>query len=280
LDLPDNRVSVGVYDPWLAVSDDRLTIEHWYANQADPELISGALAHARNHHTPLLTIEPHPLKGQRGPVLEAVLGGVMDDQVRQVARAVRASSPQIALIRWGHEMELSGLYPWAANRPDLYRAAYRRVVSLFEEEGASNARFVWSPAGEASADAYFPGDDVVDYIGLTVLGDANWDWAFGLPPQSFAQLLAPRYRRVEHFRKPIIIAELGVSGPPERQAAWVVNAARALEQFPRVRALVYFDEKNPDVKGLQIRPDWRIKPALLSELVDTIELVAAARAGV
>jgi cellulose synthase (UDP-forming) len=54
----------------------------------------------------------------------------------------------------------------------LYQQAFRHVVSLFRDEGADNVRFVWSPAGETNALDYYPGGDVVDYVGLTVLEDA------------------------------------------------------------------------------------------------------------
>lgn len=267
LDLALDGVSVGAYDPHLALTGENLGIEHWYISQADRELMAGALAHARNHRTPMVTVEPYPAPGDHEPVLESILTGRMDDELYRLAGVVRDAAPQIVLIRWGHEMDLSGLYPWAANRPDLFRAAFRHVVSIFRDTDVSNARFVWSPAGQPSADDYFPGDDVVDYVGLTILGDADWDAGFGLPPQSFAELLKPRYVRVQSLGKPIIIAEAGVSGTHERQSEWLAEAAQSLVQFPDVRALVYFDDRNPPVRGLATRPDWRVEPALLRHLI-------------
>jgi beta-mannanase len=212
-------------------------------------------------------VEPYPAPGDHEPLLESVLAGKMDDQLYRLSGIIRDAAPQIVLIRWGHEMDLSGLYPWSANRPDLYQAAFRHVVSIFRETHASNARFVWSPAGQPNAEAYFPGADVVDYVGLTILADAGWDAGFGLPPQSFAQLLEPRYARVQSLGKPIIVAEVGVSGSPERQSEWLSEAAQSLWQFHEIRALVYFDDRNPPVKGLATRPDWRVQPAELRQLI-------------
>jgi beta-mannanase len=40
---------------------------------------------------------------------------------------------------------------------------------MFGEE-ATNARWVWSPAGEPDALVFYPGDDVVSYVGLTCPG--------------------------------------------------------------------------------------------------------------
>jgi beta-mannanase len=86
----------------------------------------------------------------------------------------------------------------------------------------------------------------------------------GLPPQSFDEVLGPRYRRVAALDKPVIVAELGVSGGTEHQAAWLSASARSLMEFPRLTALVYFDARNPPVhNGLPVAPDWHINgPAL------------------
>src|SRR6185503_14688316 len=105
--------------------------------------------------------------------------------------------------------DLTLLYPWSGTDPSLYRAAFRHVVEVFRSEGADNARWVWSPAGEARALDFYPGDDVVDYVGLTVLGDARWDAELGFEPrQTMADVLRPRYARFAALGKPIMIAEL------------------------------------------------------------------------
>ena len=84
-------------------------------------------------------------------MLARVAAGAADDELRALARVARASAPQEVWLRWGHEMDLPGLYPWSTGDPERYRAAYRRVVAVFREEGADNVRFVWSPAGETGA---------------------------------------------------------------------------------------------------------------------------------
>ncbi|MGI9146985.1 MAG: glycosyltransferase [Chloroflexota bacterium] len=268
--LSEGRLNIGAYDPSGDSNLESLSIEHSYTRQDRPDLLAAALTRARNRRLPMVTIEPYPARGMQDPVLDRIAAGDLDSQVRRMAQIVRDDSPQVVLVRWGHEMEISGLYPWAANQPDLYRLAFRRVVGIFREEGASNARFVWSPAGNAGAEAYYPGGDVVDYVGMTVLEDEAWDWGFGLPTQSFADLLRPRYDRLEQFGKLLLVAELGVSGTPERQAAWLAEAAHALPAFPKLRALVYFDATNPPVRGLEVLPDWRIQTPLLRRLVDDV----------
>ena len=129
-------------------------------------------------------------------------------------------------------------------------------------------RWGWSPAGNERSEAFYPGDDVVDYIGLTILGDEGWDQAFGLAPQSFADLLRPKYARVAPLGKPIVIAEVGVSGTPGRQREWLVTAARALSDFPLVRAMSYFNAVNVPNKWLPTEPDWRATPDAVAALIE------------
>jgi len=268
LDLPTAGVIVGAYDPWARYTDVPFGLEHWFIRQDEPDLLVGALAHARNERTVLVTIEPFPARRQRTPVLDDVVAGKTDGQLRRIARIIRDNRPQVVLVRWGHEMDLSGLYPWSANDPELYRAAFRRVASILREEGATNARLVWSPLANGDEADFYPGDDVVDYVGLTVLGDEAWDAGWGLPTQSFRDLIAPKYARVAGFGKPIVTAELGVSGTPERQAAWLARVTPDLADFPLVRAVSYFNDKNPPINRLPVQPDWRLEPSLFASFVD------------
>ncbi|MDQ3809794.1 MAG: hypothetical protein M3336_05840, partial [Chloroflexota bacterium] len=147
------------------------------------------------------------------------------------------------------------------------RASFRHVVSLFRAEGATNARWVWSPAGEPGAQAYYPGEDVVDYVGLTVLGDAEWDWDMGYPTRrSMLDILRPRYAEVVDLAKPVLLAEVGTSGSPDEQRAWLAAGLAELRALDLVRALVYFDDRNAPNNQRSSQPDWRLPPGGLGLL--------------
>jgi cellulose synthase (UDP-forming) len=273
-DLPPERVAVGAYDPWQQLQNQRLDLEHWYVRQNEPDTLRGALAHARGRHAVLVTIEPFAQDLTQTSVLEATASGADDPQLLEVADVIRAAAPQVVFVRWAHEMELSLAYPWAGQDPDQYRAAYRHVVDVFRSEGVTNVRWVWSPAGNPGALDYYAGNDVVDYVGLTVLEDAGWDASFGMPPQTFADLVGSKYDLVSRLGKPIIIAELGVSGIAERQAAWLNQVPPALAYFPRIRAISYFDDVNAMNNRLPTQPDWRVAPEILARLIEQTSLVS------
>jgi cellulose synthase (UDP-forming) len=272
--LSADRLSVGAFDPWRRLDALPLVLEHSYVPQSEPRLLAASLAHAGDRRIPLVTLEPLSLESEAVPVLDRIVSGQADGELAKLARVVRDSAPQTVLIRWAHEMDLNLLYPWSSNDPALYRAAFRHVVEVFRAEGVSNARWVWSPAGQGNALAFYPGDDVVDYVGLTVLGDASWDAELGYASrQSMADILRPRYSAVQSTLKPIIIAELAVSGSAAEQAAWLDDGARALTEFPRVAAVVYFNDRNAPNNWRGTQPDWRLDDAraLDALLPDTAE---------
>ncbi len=267
-DLPADRLAVGAYDPQLALTDQPLDLEHWYVRQDDPSMLSGALAHAQNRRSVMVTVEPWPAAGSTDTnVLGAVASGADDAQLRQLADIAAGNKPQVILVRWGHEMELANLYPWSAQDPTPYKHAFRHVVEIFRQEGASNVRFVWSPAGNANALDYYPGSDLVDYVGMTVLGDAGWDAGLGLTPQTFDDIVGPRYALLAPLGKPLIVSELGVSGGTDRQVAWLKAAAQSLARYPLLRAVIYFDAVNPPVNRSSTQPDWRLSPSPLATLL-------------
>jgi cellulose synthase (UDP-forming) len=263
LNLPAGRLALGAYDPGRQLPSEMTDLEHWYVRQDDPGDLSLALKHAQNRHAVMVTIEPYPSAGSTAPVLDRIQQGQLDNQIRMLARTVAANAPQVVLVRWGHEMELSGLYPWAANDPELYRMAYRHVVDIFRAEGADNAQFVWSPAGSPGADAYYPGDDMVDYIGVTVLGDAEWDAASREATRSFVDLFGPRYAMLAGHAKPVIVAELGVSGTSDRQAEWLAQASQSFADYPLLRGVVYFNAANPWPGTANISPNWQVSADVL-----------------
>ena len=75
------------------------------------------------------------------------------------------------------EMDLANKrYPWSHWTPTEYIAAYRHFVNVCRGV-ASNAKFMWSPRGEANLRDYYPGNDYVDSIGLSGFGYQKYEIA-------------------------------------------------------------------------------------------------------
>lgn len=265
--LPQDRVALGVYDPSGSLQSlPQVSIEHIFWNWTlDPSGLAAQVKEIRSRgHVPMVSAEPWP-RDAGGTLIPDVAAGKYDGEARRMCSVLAAEIPQEILLRWGHEMDLKGLYPWSAGSPADYIAAYRRVVDVCRAAGASNVEFVWSPAGTPSARDYWPGQTYVDYVGLTVLGFREWDVFWGAPDAlAFTEIFGPKFGLVKGFGKPVIVAELGVAGEDKYRVEWLKAAFRTAQGIPELRALVYFNDVNPpNSAGLFKTPDWRVSPELL-----------------
>jgi hypothetical protein len=99
-----------------------------------------------------------------------VAAGDFDDELRDIARALAADGRPY-FVRPG--FEFNGV--WNNYQPTTYRDAFVRIRTLFLEEGATNAIWVWNshPAGNVAPYMdFYPGDEQVDWWGINLFGAA------------------------------------------------------------------------------------------------------------
>jgi hypothetical protein len=115
----------------------------------------------------------------RGTPLADVADGMHDAEFEAAARAISEAQPT-AIIRIGWEMNLAGSAWFAKGQEADYIKAFRRVVAIFRRY-SSDFKYDWCPGWgpqDIAADISYPGDDVVDYIGLDVY-DFKYDGTAG-----------------------------------------------------------------------------------------------------
>jgi cellulose synthase (UDP-forming) len=155
---------------------------------------------------------------------------------------------------------VTGRYPWAGPDAAAFIAAYRHVVDRCRASGAAQTLYVWSPAGNKAARAYWPGRPYADYVGLSVYGFPDWDLARHGTVRSFDEIFGERYARIADLDRPVMIAELGVTGAREHQIKWMTEALLSAHRYPRLRSIVYFhavDSRAAWPEEFRV-PDWRI----------------------
>ncbi|MBV9580954.1 MAG: hypothetical protein JO057_20425 [Chloroflexi bacterium] len=274
LDQSVSGVELGIYQPGLPDDSSkldsyeqrtgrRLAIVHWYAQWAGWKgafNLADFQAVAARGSIPLITWEPWTGVAQSPPdpnwsLRAAILSGRSDAYIESWARGLAAYGGPV-LLRFAHEMDDQPVYPWSVGNNDNtsadYVAAWHYVRAIFARFHADNVQWVWNPntLGDATPERYlatyqalYPGDDAVDWIGLDIFNTGpNLDW--GRPRwQSFEQALAAPYAAITSIsRKPVILPEVGSTETGGSKAAWIEAALGPdLTQFPRVRALVWFD---------------------------------------
>lgn len=262
---PPGETPFGIYDPpGDFTNDPEVEIEHIFLPWEDvflPSLFEADQYALERERALLVTIEPWtwsnsprntPERLQRG-----LATGEYDRYMREICRVLGQLESPIT-VRWAQEMDdPSSPFIWAGWDPDTYIEAYRRMIDLCRSE-APEIQAMWSPLGRESMHHFYPGDAYVDLVGLSVFGLEPWEVSVLGAPQSFVDILAPRYERARQFNKPIIVAELGFAGSGDYVRNWQNAVRQSFEAFPDLVGVVYFNQKEPhpwpDDFGM---PDWR-----------------------
>ncbi len=268
---PPGTVPFGAYDPGGDFTDDpEPVIEHLFLPWEDVYLpsLNDADAYAQERGRALLvTLEPWTWsRSERNTpqyLRAGMADGTYDENMRAICTVISGLKSSITL-RWGHEMDdQSGQFIWAGWKPDDYITAYRRMIDLCRQS-APNIRVMWSPLGDEGMEVYYPGDDYVDVVGISVFGLQAWDQAKFDRDRSYVDVFEPRYQRAAAFGKPVVVAELGYSGSEAYVNAWENSVRVTRPEYPQLVGVVYFDQREvypwPENFGL---PDWRINNRII-----------------
>lgn len=220
----------------------------------------------------LLTWEPWIVPGdldkpevQPAFSFRLILSGQYDQYIRSFAATLRNAS-RVIYLRPMHEMNGSW-YPWCGtvngNVPSEFLLVWRYLRKIFDCEGVTNVKWVWSPYAfsypsipENSIASYFPGDAEVDVLAID---GYNWgestEWGTWI---SFKDLFCDAYTVLTSLSsKPIIIAETACAEQGGSKAEWISMMFRVLSlHFPQVTTVVWFDTNK--------ECDWRISSSDLA----------------
>lgn len=192
--------------------------------------------------------------------LDAVTDG---PYLREWAREAKAAGIPI-FLRYASEM--NGEWVKWNGDPKKYIEKFRMIYNVFRQE-APNVALVWSPGDVPaySMDPYYPGDDYVDWVGVSLYtepygnGDPK-DPMFGTSPVERLTNLYNTYAA----RKPMMLSETAIGhyshSTNELFKDWtLVNLQRLYEimpyKYPRLKAITYF---NVDQGNEKARNDYML----------------------
>ncbi len=181
--------------------------------------------------------------------LKAIGRGTWDEYFREAATTVKRFGGPV-FISIDHEMN-GNWYPYSQSYPGSqttaadYVTAWKRIVTIFNQVGANNVAWVWSPnvpdVGSVPYQSYYPGDDYVDWIGVSFYSGNN------------ATAMDDIYQKYS-AKKPFFITEWATA--PEKnkynagfpgEVAWVKGFFQTLNQrYPRVKAISWFNWNQGD----------------------------------
>lgn len=226
-----------------------------------------------------------------GPVpSSSIAAGAHDAELRAFADAARATDIPIS---FDYDYEMNNAQPWGGrfdgggtttgygdpswpDGPEHFRDAYRHIVTIFRQEGATNVTFFfhagtvngygagqyWEPWERFKN--YYPGDDYIDWLGLSVYAEHDLNDV----PQTFEQKLAGAlepgyeggYAEITALgSKPLSINEMGLHNMPseEAKAQWVEDASAVLQsgRYPRIAAIDWLAQNKENGRGYDAYPN-------------------------
>lgn len=230
----------------------------WYADwqHNTRPLVSQLNAIARRGSVPEITWEPWDAsrglyKPQPRYRLTHIIAGKFDSYIWTWAKSLAAWKHPV-LLRFAQEMD-GNWFPWSGyangNTPEQVILAWRHVHHIFAAAGATNVKWIWSPAF-ANSDATFPGTRYVNVLATTCQNGGKRLFARGW--QSFEKDCGKTIARLHSMapRLPVQLAEVASSESGGSKAQWIRQMFTYLSRHHEVTSIVWFN--------LVKETDWRI----------------------
>lgn len=197
--------------------------------------------------------------------MQSFLDGQHDQQLKAFFSQAKTEGP--LMMEFGPEVN-GDWFPWNGkynggstrsaygdqtipDGPERFRDAFRRVIQISRAVGAMNITWVFhvdsarSPESEWNdAHYYYPGDDYIDWIGISVFGAQlpTHDWNYF---HSKLKRFEPHLEKLQ-TTKPWMISEFAViedANDSKRKALWIRQAFESIERglFKKVKGVSYWN---------------------------------------
>jgi hypothetical protein len=202
--------------------------------------------------------------GWNSPInlLDAINSGSQDALIQSQARQVRAFGHRLFYRLfwemngdWETYNETNASTPGTHDGTAKFVAAWRRIHSIYRQEGATNALFVWCPnhsdwpaTPSNHWTRYYPGDAYTDWVCADGFNR-------GQPWHHFRHLFTPSVYE-DYPQKPFMVGETASVEDGGSKAAWIRDAREYMKtQMPNLKAFVWF-HRGPSMT--QTLFDWRV----------------------
>lgn len=248
------RDAVGRPLAWIYFSNE------WYVTKAFPRVTAeairqrGAVPFIRLH----MRSQQKQLVADPTYTLDRINAGEFDGALRAWADGAKAFGTAL-IVQYGTEVN-GDWNPWSAEYnggfdvgPGKFRQAFRHIVGVMRAEGASNITWALHLNGENwpgneprnNAGAYYPGDDVVDWIGFSMYQN----YGTSDPTcRNIGQLLKDREAELgaPARTKPLFFFELGTSATSSQcnPGSWVRQTLQDLlgGRWPEIHGFAWWDQ--------------------------------------
>ncbi|KXK04961.1 MAG: glycosyl hydrolase [Ignavibacteria bacterium] len=198
--------------------------------------------------------------------LERILSGEYDDSIRLWFKEAKTFGSPL-LVEFGTEVN-GNWFPWSAvlnSGPEVFVKTYRHIIDLSRDSGADNITWflhlngvVWPVEEWNKFSNYYPGDEYIDWIGVSIYGSQIPGEDAKLLTNSLSEIYDELSSITES--KPIAILEFATveNSGDITKSAWITDALNGLANgnFPRIKAVSWwhsnFVHSNGDLADMRI----------------------------
>ncbi len=240
--------------------------------------------------------------------LQKIIDGDFDIQLHQMARDAKADGIPFGIdfaveptgdwFGWSGTFNGGGTTDQYGNLtypdgPERWRDAYRHIIDIFRAENVTHVTWFFHPDIQREPDEewnspkyYYPGDDYIDWIGISSYGAqmpvASEDWVL------FSELLTDQHQLITEVsnQKPFCVLEFGVTDdyPSQSKSDWLSDAFATILDNPYIdfKAINYWHEnwENEDTGNPETKLRIDSSPGVLNtfrSLISNSRFISSAR---
>jgi hypothetical protein len=178
-----------------------------------------------------------------------VAAGMYDTQIGYLISGLRELATPVYL-RIGYEF--NGL-SWNGYQPAPYILAFQHVTNLLRAAPDIEAATVWdaSADGVTNVSDYYPGDSYVDWFGMNLFPDSDFN----------ASILPAFMSMANSHSKPVMVGEstpqtVGAQAGAASWSGWYADYFKFLQTNPRVKQFNYIDANWAAAAVADNQPSW------------------------
>jgi hypothetical protein len=189
--------------------------------------------------------------------LQKIIAGKFDKELKSWAHDAKKYNEPL-MVEFGTEVN-GNWFPWCGfnngKNPETFRKAYIHIIELFRNEDVDNITWVFHVNYESTPDekwnsmsAYYPGDDYIDWIGMSIYGAQKQedDWI------NISEIFDAAYKNLSAIsdNKPLGVFEFGVI-EHERKFDWIKSFFDLLKsrKYDRVKGISYWHSRWDNTDG-------------------------------
>jgi hypothetical protein len=196
-------------------------------------------------HFAKASIIPFPIAGVQHMDLEEIANGQKDKYIEAFAEGSVKFGQQYGGFFYDPMWEFNidkryATWSWA-DQPKSFKRAWQHMWQIFEDKGANDyVTWVIEYHVDFPLEGYWPGDQCVDWIGLSAYNREALQQYYGYRTLRDLIVSPYSYFRKMYRDKPVMLAEFG-STIGSDQPRWISNAFKTIKSMPGIKAAIYFD---------------------------------------